>query len=334
MSGEKNLSNRQLLVILFLLVFGAFLFYALSSLLTAFLAAIIFFVLLNPLQQSLVKKRKWNKNAAAIVIMLVSFMVILLPMLGIGYMLATKVSYVLNHTNEVMNMLGRVSDYVREKTGYDILSQQSIRQLQEWGKQILPEFLGQTLKLLTAVSMMYFMLFFFLIADFKVEEFFKSFLPFGSDNAPLFAGEMVSMVRSTAIGTPLIAIIQGIFAGVGYWIFGLNEIVFWAAVSAFFSFIPFVGAALIWFPAAVYLMITQPLWQGIGLLIYGAVVVTNVDNVFRFSLQKKMANIHPVITVLGVILGLNLFGIPGLIFGPLLISYFLLMIKIYRKEYL
>ncbi|MBA3706212.1 MAG: AI-2E family transporter, partial [Bacteroidetes bacterium] len=74
-------------------------------------------------------------------------------------------------------------------------------------------------------------------------------------------------------------------------------------------------------------------WQGIGILIYGALVITNIDNVFRFMIQKKLADIHPLITVFGVIMGLNWFGLPGLIFGPILISYFLIMIKIYRIEY-
>jgi predicted PurR-regulated permease PerM len=69
------------------------------------------------------------------------------------------------------------------------------------------------------------------------------------------------------------------------------------------------------------------------LLIYGAIVITNVDNLFRFILQKKIADVHPLVTVFGVIIGLNWFGLPGLVFGPILISYFLIMIRIYRLEY-
>ncbi len=104
-------------------------------------------------------------------------------------------------------------------------------------------------------------------------------------------------------------------------------------MCGFLSFIPFVGSALVWFPAGIILASSGAYWQGIAILIYGIVVIINVDNVFRFILQKKIADIHPLVTVFGVIIGLKWFGIPGIIFGPLLISYFLIMIKIYRAEY-
>jgi predicted PurR-regulated permease PerM len=81
------------------------------------------------------------------------------------------------------------------------------------------------------------------------------------------------------------------------------------------------------------LLSTNQNWQGMGLLTYGVIVISNVDNVFRFVLQKKFANVHPLITVFGVIIGIQLFGLPGFIFGPLLISYFILGVKIYQSAY-
>ncbi|HAP00795.1 MAG TPA: hypothetical protein DCQ93_02610 [Bacteroidetes bacterium] len=99
------------------------------------------------------------------------------------------------------------------------------------------------------------------------------------------------------------------------------------------SIIPVVGAGLIWIPAGLYLLSTAEPWRGIGILIYGAVVISLIDNVFRFFFAKWFADVHPVITILGVIVGLQWFGLPGLVFGPLLISYFFLLLKIYKKEF-
>jgi predicted PurR-regulated permease PerM len=99
------------------------------------------------------------------------------------------------------------------------------------------------------------------------------------------------------------------------------------------SFLPVVGTAMVWIPAGIYIITAKTNWQGSGILIYGAVVITNIDNVFRFWLQKKFADVHPLVTVLGVIIGLNWFGIPGIVFGPLALSYFLLMVKMYKEEY-
>lgn len=95
-----------------------------------------------------------------------------------------------------------------------------------------------------------------------------------------------------------------------------------------------VGTGLVWGPLVIYLCATGNWVNGIGLLCYGALVISQVDNLIRFVLQKKMADTHPLITVFGVIIGLPLFGFMGVIFGPLLLSMFILCLDIFKKEYL
>ena len=97
---------------------------------------------------------------------------------------------------------------------------------------------------------------------------------------------------------------------------------------------PMIGSALIWVPAGIFKLSEGASWQGIAIILYGLLVIGTVDNVFRLVFQKKFADIHPLITILGVIVGLQLFGVPGLIFGPLLISYFILLLKIFNEEFL
>jgi predicted PurR-regulated permease PerM len=83
-----------------------------------------------------------------------------------------------------------------------------------------------------------------------------------------------------------------------------------------------------------YLFMENYVWQGFAIVIYGVLIISTIDNIFRFVFQSKIADVHPLITILGVIFGLKFFGVSGLIFGPLLISYFLIFIKMYQKEYL
>ncbi|MFN3445961.1 MAG: AI-2E family transporter, partial [Bacteroidia bacterium] len=161
----------------------------------------------------------------------------------------------------------------------------------------------------------------------------NNYLPFNHDNIKVLAEELESQTLSNSIGVPLIATIQGTAAGIGYWIFGMDEPIFWALITAFASIIPIAGSTLIWAPAAIILMVTDSLWMGLGLAAYGAIVIINIDNIARFTIQKRFADVHPLITVFGVILGLNLFGLPGLIFGPLMLSYFIIFIKMYRSVY-
>ena len=114
---------------------------------------------------------------------------------------------------------------------------------------------------------------------------------------------------------------------------GVDEAGFWGVICGFASVIPVVGTGLVWAPIAVYLLITDDTWQGVFVALWGLLVLGVIDNVIRFLLAKKMANVHPVVTVLGVIIGLKYFGVAGLIYGPLLISFFLILLKIYYREY-
>jgi predicted PurR-regulated permease PerM len=161
----------------------------------------------------------------------------------------------------------------------------------------------------------------------------NNYLPFDTTNIKILATELKSMTLSNVIGVPAIATIQGTAAGLGYWIFGLSEPVFWGVITAFVSLLPLMGSTLVWVPAGLFLLALGQTWQGVGLLLYGTLVIINIDNVTRFAIQKRFADVHPLITVFGVIIGLDLFGLPGIIFGPLMFSYFVIFIKMYRKVY-
>jgi predicted PurR-regulated permease PerM len=118
-----------------------------------------------------------------------------------------------------------------------------------------------------------------------------------------------------------------------YLLLGVNEPVFWFVVTCIASMMPVVGAALAYVPVAILLFAGGMNIKGVIMLAYGFGVISTVDSIFRFWLQKRIGDVHPMITAFGVILGLNLFGFIGLIFGPILISLFILLIRIYSNEF-
>ena len=160
------------------------------------------------------------------------------------------------------------------------------------------------------------------------------YLPVKDENAGKLGKEVNNMVISNAIGIPVIAVLQGIVGLIGYLIIGVDEPMFWFVVTCITAMIPVVGAAMAYVPLALIFFANGQNWQGFFMLIYGFGVIGTVDNIFRFTLQRKIGNIHPLITVFGVIIGLKLFGFIGLIFGPLLISLFILLVKIYSSEFM
>jgi predicted PurR-regulated permease PerM len=98
--------------------------------------------------------------------------------------------------------------------------------------------------------------------------------------------------------------------------------------------LPVVGAALVYVPLTVMLLAQGDTYRGVLMGIWGFLLIGLVDNVFRLVINKKIGDIHPLITIFGVIVGLQLFGFIGLVFGPLLISMFIVLLKIYSSEFI
>ncbi|MEO7394519.1 MAG: AI-2E family transporter, partial [Chitinophagaceae bacterium] len=149
----------------------------------------------------------------------------------------------------------------------------------------------------------------------------------------LLAAETKRIVKANALGIPLISIIQGVTATLGYFIFGVKSFALWGFLTGVCAFFPVVGTMIVWVPLVVYMYTLDQTWQATGLLLYSVLVTGNVDYISRITIMRKMGDVHPVVTVLGVIIGLGLFGFIGLIFGPLLVSYIIVLFKIYMSEF-
>ena len=105
-------------------------------------------------------------------------------------------------------------------------------------------------------------------------------------------------------------------------------------LTCFATILPIVGPALVWLPLAAYMSLAGNWGQGVGLVMYGTLVVTQVDNLVRMVMQKKMADTHPLVTIFGVFIGLSIFGFMGVIFGPLMLEMFVFCVNIFKKKYL
>ena len=215
----------------------------------------------------------------------------------------------------------------------EILTDENILKVTNWGAQTLPQILGATLSTLVALIVMYFILFFMLTEGRRMESRFYEWAPLKDENLLLLRKDLNGMVLSNAIGIPLIALAQGIVGLIGYLIIGVPEPIFWFVLTAFTALVPVVGAALAYLPLALLLFASGDSGKGFIVLIFGLAIIGSVDNIFRFIIAKKLGDVHPLITVFGVIIGVNLFGFIGIIFGPILISLFLIMIRIYNNEF-
>jgi predicted PurR-regulated permease PerM len=141
-------------------------------------------------------------------------------------------------------------------------------------------------------------------------------------------------IRGTLIGGVLVPIVQGILAMIGFAVFGLPSPVLWGSMVILGAVIPFVGSAIIWIPATVYMALTAATWQWVGLLMFCAIVIGTADNFLKPIILKGTANFHPLFAFISVLGGLAAFGIFGFILGPIVASLFLSLIRIYKYEML
>jgi len=324
---------RQVFFIAAIVFLGIVLFRQLWFFASAFLGSVTFYVLMRKRMFYLTENKGWRKSAAAWVLMLLSFFVILVPIGILGNILYSKIADIVTHSGEYLNSLKQFADQIKEKTGYEIVKPQNIDQLGSFLAQLLPKVLGITLNTIALIAAMYFILYFMLVNGRKMEEALYEYVPLKDANVELIGKEVKVMVISNTIGIPLIALIQGVVGLMGYLIIGVKEPWLWFVATSIAAMMPVVGAALIYIPLTISLFVAGETGRGIAMGIWGFGVIGLVDNLFRFLLAKKLGNIHPLITIFGVIIGVQLFGFIGLVFGPLLISMFLLLLKIYSSEF-
>lgn len=331
-NGFAKQVNRYLFLAI-ILFFAFFLLASLKQFFPAFLGAITFYILSKPFASWLVKEKGWSKNMTAALVIIISFFLILLPVAALISLLYNKISAVLANPDVITNSIKHSDDIIREKYHVSIISTDTLNSIKAKTSELLSVIVNKGLGFVSTILMMYFFLYFMMLKTNRLEAAIVLYLPFKKDKIKLFGNELVRQTFSNAVGVPAIAIAQGLAGFLGYWIIGMDEPGFWGVITAFTSFIPVIGTAIVWAPVALYMFLIGHAWQGIVMIVYGALVMGLLDNVIRFILAKRMADVHPIITVLGVILGLQYFGILGLIFGPLLISYFFILLKIYYVEY-
>ncbi|MBO9561349.1 MAG: AI-2E family transporter [Niastella sp.] len=333
MNSISNNAIRQILILITIIFIGVVLFIHLKTFIPAFLGSYTLYVLMRKYMFILQGKYKWNKNLAAALLMLLSFLIIMVPILILANMMTSRIAFAIEHSSDILTAIQNFISTYEKRYNVDILTDENIRRISTIGAETLPKILGATFDTLTTILIMYFILFFMLVDGRKMESHFYEWVPLKDENILLLRRDLNLLVNSNAIGIPLIALIQGLIGLIGYVILGVQEPIFWFVITCIAAMLPVVGAAVAYIPVSLLFFAAGDNGKGVIMLIYGFGVIGVSDNVARFWLQKRLGDVHPLITVFGVIIGVSMFGFIGLIFGPILISLFLLMIKIYASEF-
>jgi len=298
------------------------------------LGALTLYILSRGSYFQLIYHRKWRKGWTAGLYLLIYFLILALLVYATFTMLEKQVHPFLNDPDTLLTEAKAAIDNMQQKAGINFIEVETLDNFQQKIAAFLPSLLNDTANLLANLGILLFVLYYMLVHGKEMESYLGRILPLKQPNIDLLAAETKRVVKVSALGIPLISIIQGSVATVGYIIFGVNEFALWGFLTGVFAFFPIIGTMIIWVPIVVFLYAGGDTWNATGLFLFSLIVTGNVDYLSRITLLKKMGHVHPLVTVLGVIAGLSLFGFIGLIFGPLLVNYIILLFRIYTNEFI
>ena len=333
---RKYISNsvlRQVFFILIAISTGVLIFLNLRAFVPGILGAFCLYVLLIHPLRWMIYKWKMNKLLSVVILMISSIVVIATPLVFLINLMTDRVSEAIENKDEIQKKIEMGLAQINTELGIDIQKEINLGDVSAVVVKVVQEILNTSLNGILQLCLAYMILYFMLMNFRKMENWFYQNIPLKTENLVILNKDLRELVISNAVGVPLVALLQSIVAYIGYLIFGLEGAFSWFILTIFGAMIPVIGAAIIYIPACIYLLATGETTNAYLLFTYCMLVVGFSDNIFRLWIQKVIADVHPLITIFGVFLGVNLFGFIGIIFGPILLSLFFWMFRIYRLEF-
>lgn len=340
---------RSFNVIFFFALFiaaGVGTYFVFQPFLTAIIAAAVLTVLLKRPYHRLEKMLRGRKVASALLTCLFAIFIIVTPLAGITVLVIKEVntlSQELNDGTSVQTYLDRLHAKV-ENTRFlsglvddQTFSQEKIVHDVQDLTSNLPGFAQKAYSGISSfilwIFILFFTLFYFLIDGKKILRYLVEMSPLKDKHDKQLIEKFTSISRATLKGTFVVGIIQSTLGGIAFLIAGVPSPVIWTLVMLLFSVIPMVGTSIIWVPAGIILLLTGNIWQGVFVLVFGAFIIATIDNILRPKLVGKDTQMHPLLIFFATLGGIGLFGLPGFVIGPIIISLFVALAEIYRTEF-
>jgi len=336
MPQQKENGVLAVMLVVVSVAFGWILWPFFGAILWGLLLSIIF----TPMYQGLLSLMpRWRNVAASATVLLIAILVVL-PLTVVAAALVQEVSGLfarlqsgeLDVRRSISELRSSLPEWLMnlvtqlESTRLADVAERFSTALMQGGQFIAGQILsiGQaTLNFFLSVFVMLYLLFYLLRDGGRLLGYAQRAVPLAPEQQQVLASKFTATVRGTLKGDLVIAFVQGIMGGLIFWVLGLGTPILWGAVMAVLSVLPVVGTGLVWAPAAIYLLLTGSIWQGIVLLAYGALVISTIEYVLRPVLVGNDVKMPSYVVLLSTLGGIATFGINGFVIGPLAAALFL-----------
>lgn len=278
---------RKYSLITIILGLGLLLFLKMTPFMGGILGACTIYIMVRDQMLYLTQKKKIRKSVTAIILLIEAILCFLVPLSLAVWLLISKLQTVNVDTATFVDTITNLADWIRRKTEYDLLSKENISSIASILPGIGQFLMGGISSFAVNLFVLVFVLYFMLIGGTKMEQYIYELLPFSDSNKKHVMNEINMIVRANAIGIPLLAIIQGAIATLGYYLFDAPSALLFGFLTCFATVIPIVGTTLVWFPLAAYMAISGDWPHAIGLLLYCGLIVTNIDTSSALFSKKR-----------------------------------------------
>lgn len=343
---NKDNANR-FSVILLAVAISIIFFSMISGFLMAILMAAIFSGLLHPLYIKMLNRFKGKKMLSGLLTLLVFFFIVLIPVAGLMAVLVEQalnasstlgplIREELSQPNELLHTIQSLPVVHRIFPDSQSLADALEKLVQGAGGFVVSNLSNVTTGAVNFIFQFFIMIFtmyYFLVygKEYLGKVLFS--LPLNSRDEKRLLDKFTSVTRATLKGTFIIGAIQGAMGGTAMWIAGIPNTLFWGVIMAVFAVIPAIGPAIIWLPASLFLFVTGSTTAAIGLFLFGAIAVSNIDNLLRPRLVGREAQLPDLMILFGTLGGLALFGAIGIIVGPIIAALFVTIWDIYGEVF-
>ncbi len=331
MDTNRLETNFFLLLLALFLVLAIFVF---LPYLSALILAAVFAVVMKPVY---VRLKSWLggwEGVSALIVVLLVVVIVFTPLMIFGLQIFEEATGLyldlLGGRNGVGGTLQRLENYFQGALpGISVSFGEYLRQFVSWLLQNIAVFFTGLAQVFITLLLGLLGLYYLLKDGEKFEARLVALMPLSQKYSELIWQRLTATINSVVKGTLLIAVLQGIIAGIGFWIFGVPNPAFWGSVTVFAALVPTVGTSLVVVPAVIYLLLVAKSAAALGLLIWGALAVGLLDNFLAPQLIKRGSHIHPFLILLSVLGGLSLMGPIGFLAGPLVLSALFALFDIY-----
>jgi len=313
------------------IILGIFIlaFFILRPIIIPIIFGLLFAYIFTPLYKK-IKSKVRNKNIAAFLLMLAIVVLIAIPTVYLIPIIVRQASeaYILirgvNIGEILNNLIGSTSTI---PINFDNI----IYGISSTFQNQFNNFFSDFASILLQFAVFLFTFYFAIRDSDQLKEYISTLSPFSEATEKKFLKEFRGITNAIVFGQVLIGIAQGLAVGVALFFLGVPQALILTFIASIVSMIPVLGSWIVWMPIGLYLLFTGHTFDGVFLLLYGALFVSTIDNLIRPYILSKQSNLPVAMSVIGTIGGLYFFGIAGLILGPLVLAYILIIIDFYQK---